>query len=248
MGRRILYGIDNDGRSTIDENEWTEVLRLQHWYNSEFDWSTGRLAFKRYLLFPNTRDFEGLDIPMAELIQQRLEVLRREGSSELRAVARLEAEGLLTVKWGGILDSCLASGFTRVANNEWNAYLVCEFLLKCSRTLRHASITVRDEGGFVRCGTIWMEDGRVIVERRSTAEQLIATRRIFAVVDREQYARHEGLKNQIAGFRELNREEKSAILHDWNWLGYGESRSRDPEGGCDLNLKVRGFEFRSKER
>lgn len=63
-------------------------------------------------------DFEDVGVPISELINQRLEVLRKQGYSDLRAVARLEADGLVTVKWGEFLDSCLASGFTRVADNE----------------------------------------------------------------------------------------------------------------------------------
>jgi hypothetical protein len=53
MSRRIVYKIKERPEYLVTEGEWDEIKRLQHWYNSEFTWSTGNLAFKRYILFPN---------------------------------------------------------------------------------------------------------------------------------------------------------------------------------------------------
>ncbi|MCX6141768.1 MAG: hypothetical protein NTZ35_00970, partial [Ignavibacteriales bacterium] len=146
MGRRIIYRIYDREGNRFTEGEWEEIDRLQHWYNSEFSWSTGRLGVKRYIFFPNAEDFQNVETPIREVIGQRHASLRQQGLSKPEIVSQMEKDNLITVKWGGYYDNCLASGFTRVADNEWNAYLVCDFLLKASTLCPDARISAFDEG------------------------------------------------------------------------------------------------------
>lgn len=249
MSRRILYKISDNPEYLVTEEEWDEVRRLQHWYNSEFSWTTGRLAFRRYVLFPNVEEFSGLDTSIWSLIEERTRRLRSEGMTEEETVRQLERDRLVFVKWGGYFDDCLASGFTRVADNEWNALLVCDFLLKVSTLIPHVLIELVDEGRFVRTGKLWLRDGVALVDRTGSGSQdsvtdLLKHRRLFAVVDPARYDRHPGLRNSIPNFNDLGREDRMALVQDWNWLGY-ESRGEQNEvsGGFDLNRKLRGLDY-----
>jgi len=248
MGRRIIYRIEEGDSNRFTESEWDEVERLQHWYNSEFSWSTGRLSFRRFVYFPNTEDFENLETPIWDVISKRHQSLRAEGKTEQEIVAQLERDHLVDVKWGGYYDDSLASGFTRVADNEWNAYLVCDFLLKVSTLIPSASIIVTDEGKFVKTGTAVLRDASVTIRRggNSTEEQtgeLLRTRKVFAVVDAEKYNRHPSFRNIIPEFNKLKSSERKKLVRNWNWLGYEGNfdTDGDDEKGFDLNMKVRSF-------
>ena len=248
MGRRIVYRIEDRAENRFTEGEWGEVERLQHWYNSEFSWSTGRIALKRYILFPNAGDFENVDTPFAEVIGQRRASLRAQGLSEPEIILQLEKDKLLVVKWGGYSDNCLASGFTRVADNEWNAFLVCDFLLKASTLCPTAGIHVADEGKFVKGGSAIFRNGTVVVKKSSSREavnvdELCATRRVFSVVDAEKYGRHPAFRNLIPEFGKLKMSERKKLVRNWNWLGYEGNfdANGDDLTGFDLNAKVRSF-------
>jgi len=248
VGRRIIYRIDDKQGNRFTEGEWDEIERLQHWYNSEFSWSTGRLAVKRYILFPNAEEFENLEIPIWEVIGQRHASLRAEGLSEPQIISQMENDKLIIVKWGGYYDNCLASGFTRIADNEWNAYLVCDFLLKASTLCPNASINVSDEGRFIKTGRVEFRNGSVEVGKPEAGsevdvEDVCATRRIFSVVDPEKYNRHPAFRNMIPEFGKLRMSERTKLVRNWNWLGYEGNfdDNGDDVSGFDLNTKVRSF-------
>jgi len=252
VGRRIIYRIYDKEGNRFTEGEWEEINRLQHWYNSEFVWSTGRLAVKRYILFPNAEDFRDMDTPIWEVIGQRHASLRIEGLSEPDIISQMEKDNLVVVKWGGYYDNCLASGYTRVADNEWNAYLVCDFLLKASTLCPNARIHVEDEGRFVKTGEADFKDGCVEVERlQATAElnveELCLTKRVFSHVDPEKYNRHPAFRNMIPEFGKLKMSERKKLVKNWNWLGYEGNFdvNGDDLGGFDLNTKVRSFNLRN---
>lgn len=247
MSRRIIYRIPNRPEYLITEEEWDEVRRLQHWYNSEFSWTSGKLAFRRYVIFPNGEEFEGLDTTVWALISERKQKLKEEGMMEEEIIRQLERDRLISVKWGGYYDDCLASGFTRVADNEWNAFLVCDFLLKASTLVPHVEIDIVDEGRFVRTKRLRLRDGVAILERRiaegsDVIAELIKQKRFFAVVDPRKYDKHPTFRNSIANFNDLKVEERLALVRNWNWLGYGNRYETDTEG-VDLNRKLRGFDF-----
>ena len=250
MGRRIIYRIEEKGTNRFSDEEWDQVERLQHWYNSEFSWSTGRLAFKRFVLFPNTEDFENLEMPVWDVISKRHQSLRADGLTEREIVLQMEKDKLLVVKWGGYYDNSLASGFTRVADNEWNAYLACDFLLKSSTLLPNASISVTDEGKFIKTGRLEFRNASVIFPRdvlasdKDAAEMLHAGR-VFSVVDAEKYNRHPSFRNIIPEFNKLKASERKKLVRNWNWLGYEGNfdADGDDQKGVDLNTKIRLFEL-----
>lgn len=252
MGRRIIYRIyDRDG-NRFTEDEWEEIDRLQHWYNSEFSWSTGRLAVRRYVLFPNVEDFQNVETPIWEVIGQRHASLRARGLLEPDIISQMEKDKLVIVKWGGYYDNCLASGFTRVADNEWNAYLVCDFLLKASTLCPEARISAFDEGRFIKTGQVDFRNGCVEIDKAPAApdvqvEEVCATRRVFSVVDPEKYNRHPAFRNMIPEFGKLKMSERKKLVRNWNWLGYEGNFDVDGDdlSGFDLNTKVRAFVVRS---
>ncbi len=252
MGRRIIYRIPETEQNYFSEEEWGEVQRLQHWYNSEFSWSSGRIALKRYVLFPNSEDFENLDMPIWDLIAQRNQLLRADGMSEREIIAQMERDKLVVVKWGGYYDNCLASGFTRVADNEWNAYLVCDFLLKASTLIPNATISVLDEGKFIKTSRIDLRNANAIIPRdqpMSNAEttEALHARKIFSVVDPDKYNRHPSFRNIIPEFNKLKSSERQRLVRNWNWLGYEGNfdANGDDKKGFDLNTKVRSFAIQS---
>ena len=249
MGRRIIYRIEESGANQFTDEEWDQVERLQHWYNSEFSWSTGRLAFRRYVMFPNAEDFENVETPIWDVISKRHQTLQAEGLTEREIMSQMEKDKLLVVKWGGYYDNCLASGFTRVADNEWNAYLVCDFLLKASTLLPDAIINVTDEGKFVKTGQVQLRNASVILSRDvltsdKEAGALLRSGRIFAVVDADKYNRHPSFRNIIPEFNKLKASERKKLIRNWNWLGYEGNfdADGDDQKGVDLNAKVRLFE------
>jgi hypothetical protein len=250
MGRRVIYKIEKNPENSFSEEQWNEVMRLQHWYNSEFRWSSGRIAFKRYVIFPNVEEFKDLDQSIRQIIAFRYHNLFERGMSEQAIIEQLERDRLIFVKWGGYYDDCLASGFTRVADNEWNAFLVCDFLLKASTLCPNATIHVFDEGKFIKTGRLWLRDGCVMLYANrlpptAFLDEMVQDKRIFSVVNSEKYNKHPPLKNVITGFNKLHTEDRLNLVRNWNWLGYGDGydSSGDDVTGFDLNLKVRAFQL-----
>ena len=248
MGRRIIYRVEDRPENRFTEEAWLEVERLQHWYNSEFQWSTGRINFKRFVLFPNAEDLGGPSSSIWEIISRRHEELKDQGLHARDIIAQMERENLVVVKWGGYYDGSLASGFTRVADNEWNAFLVCDFLLKASTLLPGCLISVQDEGQFIKTGSIKLRDGSIVLkpqecQRGVDIRAVCDSRHVFSIVDADKYARHPSFRNMIPEYGSLREKEKRQIVRNWNWLGY-EGRydvNGDDKRGYNLNDKVRSF-------
>ncbi|HEX9614258.1 MAG TPA: hypothetical protein VGA55_02070 [Bacteroidota bacterium] len=249
MSRRIIYKIEDRPEYLVTDEEWDEIKRLQHWYNSEFTWTTGKLSFRRYLMFPNAEEFAGLDMSVWKIIEDRKVKLRGMGMTESEIVAQLELDHLVFVKWGGYYDDCLASGFTRVADNEWNAFLVCDFLLKVSTLIPHVLIDILDEGRFVRTKRLFLRDGVAMLQKKPSElapqlGELVKRKQFFSIVDPGKFDKHPSFKNSIPNFNDLDDEDKRALLKNWNWLGFGNKyENSDDTGGVDLNQKLRGFDF-----
>ncbi|HEY6192048.1 MAG TPA: hypothetical protein VI215_06930 [Bacteroidota bacterium] len=250
MARKLYYTVADDGQNRVSEPEWEDILRLQHWYNSEFIWTAGRLAFKMFAVFPNIDARFHNEEELWQRILRRKRELRQAGASENQIILQLEMEGLVIAKKGGYFDHCLASGFTRVAANEFNAYLVCEFLLKASGIAREISITLQDEGEFVKPKKVIFRNGRVLLplqdsSRRSLYEMMVGNRHVFAIVDAAKYDRFPFYQTTIADFNDLPADEQHGILKDWNWLGFENNYdiNGDDIQGFDLNKKVASFEI-----
>ena len=252
MARKLYYTIPDDGKNSISDKEWEEILRLQHWYNSEFIWTAGRIALKMFAVFPNTDNTLYNEDELWQKILSLRRQLRAEGHSENDIVQHLEMEDLIIVKKGGYFDNCIASGFTRVAGNEFNAYLLCEFLLKVSLIVPNISIDIRDEGEFIKSKQVTFRQGNVLLSRNektksSYLQEMITNRHVFAIVDAAKYYQFPKFKTTIFNFNNLTKEEKSSILQDWNWLGFDNNYDLhgDDIMGFDLNKKIQSFELKA---
>ena len=248
MARTIHYTISDNGSNVITDLEWEAISRLQHWYNSEFFWTAGRLACKMYEVFPNWEGQAGDTRSLAERIGRRRKDLRRAGLSENEIVLKMVADGIVLAKRGGYSDHCLASGFTKVAGNEFNAYLVCEFLLKSSLIATKAEFCVIDQGKFIKCGEVRFLAGHARViqpsERLADRGRMVGEQGVFSIVNPEKYSAFPQFRSFVSEFNDLEEEERTRILHDWNWLGFGDNfdLNGDDIQGYDLNSKVLGFE------
>jgi hypothetical protein len=248
LARKLYYKVLADGSNSIDDTAWEEIRRLQHWYNTEFVWTAGRLGLKMYAIFPNEGDEPATRKEIERAVARRLTEGKAQGLPENTVLERLQEEGLVTLKRGGYLDGCIASGFTRVAGNEFNAYLTCEFLLKASRIARQARFLVSDEGGFIKPQEIAIHAGDVVltpsspevIERlRSMAEN----RHVFAIVDPAKYDRYPRYQPTVSDFNELPLDERQGIVGNWKWLGFESNfdLNGDDVQGFDLNGKVGEF-------
>ena len=253
MARKIYYKIIDDGTNHLTDEKWEAILRLQHWYNSEFIWTAGKLGFRMYAVFPNSSNSSLAVEDLQKRITERRKELLHQGMSENQTILRLESEGLVFVQKGGYFDQCLASGFTRVAGNEFNAYLVCEFLLKTSTITPNVVISVYDEGDFIKTKRIKFLNGDVLVEATNEStisyfNEIVSNRHLFGIVDPSKYDHFPQFRTTISEFNELEIEDKLSIVKDWNWLGYGKNFDRDGDDvrGFDLNKKVRNFIYQNR--
>ncbi len=248
MARKIFYKIADNRVNRISDQEWDDILRLQHWYNSEFIWTAGKLSFKMYAVFQGT-NLSHLDYDdWHKVISERMEDCRRRGLSENETVRKLESERLIISKKGGYADNCLASGFTRVAGNEFNAYLTVEFLLKASHLAPGCVIDVEDEGEFVKPKNVCLSRGGVmipVIEPLKTAicENMVEHRHVFAIVDAAKYNQFPKFRSSIPEFGDMSKDEQRSILTEWNWLGFESNYdiNGDDIQGYDLNGKVAVF-------
>lgn len=250
MARRIYYKIPDNNKNNISDEVWDEIIKLQHWYNTEFIWTAGKINLKMYVVFPNFDErCDDDEETLWQLIIERRSILRKMGLSENEIIRQLKSENLIIIKKGGYFDNCVASGFTRVAANEWNAYLVCEFLLKVSRIITHCDIHVKDEGKFIKCQDIIIQNGNVTALATgeypmSFYKGIIQNRRIFSIVDSAKYNNFPVYHSIIQNFNTLRYDEQKTYVHDWKWLGFEDNydSNGDDIQGYDLNRKV--IEFR----
>lgn len=248
MARTIHYKIVDDAQNIITDEEWEKLLQLQHWYNSEFIWTAGRLALKMFAVFLNGEHDSNDGGSLVQKIIVRKRELRKKGYTENLIIRQLVSDGYVIAKKGGYADNCLASGFTKVAGNEFNAYLVCEFLVKASLIAKNAEFSVFDQGNFIKTHHIKIHNGVVRVSYDAAQKQLhgnsTALRKVFSVVNPQKYDDFPKFRTLVTGFNELDNGEKQDIVKDWNWLGFAENYdiNGDDIQGFDLNRKVLGFE------
>ncbi|HUL44781.1 MAG TPA: hypothetical protein VLY03_10520 [Bacteroidota bacterium] len=248
MARKLYYKILRCGQSDIPDRLWEDILRLQHWYNSEFIWTAGRLALKMFAVFPNTERKGSSTEDITALIAARQRELEAGGKSHNEIIRTLHAEGLIIAVPGGYFDDCLASGFTRTAGNEFNAYLVSEFLLKVTRLLPEITLDIVDEGEFIKPHHILLSNGNVVVpaderDRLWYYEAIVKNRHVFSVVDSAKYDNIPRFRVTVPDFGELSPEERMEVLRDRSWLGFENNYdiNGDDIQGYDLNKQVGRF-------
>ncbi|MDB5033154.1 MAG: hypothetical protein JWQ98_395 [Chlorobi bacterium] len=244
MPRSLRYYIEDSPDNRIADSEWKEIARLQHWYNSEFIWSCDRIGLKRYILFPNYDLMPEMPYHTAKYhFRKRLLAKKIELQDEIGAVRAMEEEGLFTVRWGGVRDDSIASGITHVADNEFNAYLLCEFLLKCSTIASGASFVVEDEGKFILTHRAIFRNAEVLVHRADIygdAEEIpLDMPQIFSVVNPDKYNEHPTFTQSLEDLGDLDEEAITESIIKSGALGFAQNYETawgDAEG---LNLQQR---------
>jgi len=243
MPRALRYYVDDSAGNTLTNSAWSAIARLQHWYNSEFIWSCDRIGLKRYILFPNYEQIPDMPYHTAKYhFRKRLLAKKIELQDEVAAVRVMEEEGLFTVRWGGARDNSIASGITHVADNEFNAYLLCEFLLKCSTIATDASFTVEDEGRFVVCRRVAFRNGEVLAWKSDVSpdqEVSLDIPQLFAVVDAARYDNHPRFTQSIEDFDDLDEETRIESTSDYRALGFANNFDTAWGDGGGLNLQAR---------
>ena len=63
------------------------------------------------------------------------------------------------------IPEAFASGSTRVRDNLWNAHLVVAFLRRVSAEHPELLFELHDDGGFVQAGAVWIQNGKVKLQR-----------------------------------------------------------------------------------
>ncbi len=244
MPRSLRYYIDDTPENVISDSAWREIARLQHWYNSEFIWSCDRIGLKRYILFPNYDKIPDMPYHTAKYhFRKRLLAKKIELQDEIAAVRAIEEEGLFAVRWGGVRDNALASGITHVADNEFNAYLLCEFLLKCSTIATEASFEVEDEGRFILTRRAIFRNGEILVRRVDIYGENdtvpLDLPQVFSVVNPDKYNDHPRFSQSIEDFDDIDENIIAETAHQFGALGFAQNYETawgDAEG---LNLQQR---------
>jgi len=245
MPRALRYYVDDTPANTIANAAWADIARLQHWYNSEFIWSCDRLGLKRYILFPNYDRIPDMPYHTAKYhFRKRLLAKKIELKDEVAAVKAMEEEGLFTVRWGGVRDHSIASGITHVADNEFNAYLLCEFLLKCSTIARGTTLTVEDEGQFILCHRVSFLDGEIAVRTDDVypnGNVPLEIPQLFAVVDPARYDDHPRFTQSIEDFDDLDEDARVETSSNYRALGFANNfdTAWGDAGGLNLQLRAR---------
>jgi hypothetical protein len=126
------------------------------------------------------------------------------------------------VQVGGYMgEKYIASGFTKVSDNEWNAKLVVEFCLEMSKIIPNAKIYCHDEGDYILCSDIIIQNGVVSPDVESIQQSFkywyyelspqytyelvmkvnnaIESKNYFAEVRKEDYDEHPEFRTIVLG-------------------------------------------------
>lgn len=150
MGRTIHYLVEDDGQNHITDDEWQKIEELQERHNLDYEWSCERLSLERFSISPNWSAWDETGLRANE-VWRRIETELKEPNG----MQSLLDHGLIEVSRGGYRGSkYLVSGFTKVRDDEYNAGLVIEFLIKASLIAPRIQIKVHDEGDYLACPVI----------------------------------------------------------------------------------------------
>lgn len=188
MGRAIHYWVNRGIESPLTDEEWGRIEQLQGWYNRTFTWTAEDLALERVSFFPRWKNqYPDSQLPADNLDEAWTFVLKEldQGVS----LKELEQRKLVVLQEGGYRGSgCLASGYTTVYGNEWNAFLVLKFLIETSLLATGLTLEVKDEGPFIRADRILLQNGKVTPRWEGSMAGSLKGGRVFSVVDPERYS------------------------------------------------------------
>ena len=146
MKSHLLYAISK--RTPPSPNAWREIESIQKELNEHLTWVHDRLSLARDggapragFTFPLVQMITPARVPLAPNFRERVE----------EALPRIP-------------DAC-AFGSTRVRDNLWNAHVVAAFLKVVSARHPELIFELRDDGGFVLPGAVWIRGGKVELQR-----------------------------------------------------------------------------------
>lgn len=146
MKSNLLYAISK--RTPPSPNAWREIDSIQRELNEHLTWAHDRLTLARDSATPRG----SFAFPLIHMVTP--------ARTTLAPNFRERADDALP----RIPDAC-ASGSTRVRDNLWNAHLVAAFLKAVSARHPELLIELRDDGGFVLPGAVWIKEGKVELQR-----------------------------------------------------------------------------------
>jgi hypothetical protein len=164
MARTLFYFISSAAPEGMTACHWQTIEALRDFYNREFylDRRRIQLAPVEYMprwpeIYPDsllgTNDYElGW-----RLIQEQLH--------SGRSLEVMEREKLIVTKQN---PENMYLGITQTRNNHWDAFLVCEFLLKVSYLSPDLSIEVFDESDFIPSGHLIIRNGEAEAQLSSS--------------------------------------------------------------------------------
>jgi hypothetical protein len=156
MGRTIHYWIEKDGQNAMTDEEWQKIEELQDDYNRNHVWTCENLSFERFSIFPNWKEWDKAETNVQDVWLEISSAMDMPGGLE-----ELQRQNLVVIKYGGYMgEKYLASGFTKVGENEKNAALVVKFLIECSILAPRIKIKVSDEGDYL-AGPVLIQNGRM---------------------------------------------------------------------------------------
>jgi hypothetical protein len=156
MGRTIHYSVADDGINAMTDEEWSKIEELQEKYNDKYTWTCENLCFERLSVHPNWTAWRETGLSTQEVWNQINQAMEMP-----KGLEELQAQGLVEINFGGYQgNGFLASGFTKVRENEENAALVIKFLIEASLLAPRIRIKVSDEGDYLACPVI-IQNGRM---------------------------------------------------------------------------------------
>lgn len=144
MSYHLRYGISK--RTPPSPKALRDILDAQAELNRNCTWTNERLN-----LTPERSQHQPFSFPMVRFGAPRFSIA---GHQETPAV----------IDPSQVADAA-AKGSTKVRDNLWNAWLVYAFLKECSERHPELLFELRDDGGFVLPGAVWIRNGHVELQR-----------------------------------------------------------------------------------
>lgn len=180
MKSHLLYAISR--RTPPSEKTWKEIDEVQKALNHRLTWTNERLSL--------TREQAGTRPGYAFPFVQIMNPLRAPSPS----VGRERPDDAPRIA------DAFATGSTRVRDNLWNAHLVAAFLRFVSARYPELTLQLRDDGGFVLPGAVWIKGGQVSLDtdwlNRARARALETTGDVESAMP-FLWAEHEALEGRF---------------------------------------------------
>ncbi|OGJ85799.1 MAG: hypothetical protein A2268_00910 [Candidatus Raymondbacteria bacterium RifOxyA12_full_50_37] len=158
MGRTLHYTLLRNDAFPITEKDWDRIIAATEAFNTKFTWTCERVGFHNVDYYPRWPSrFKNSRLPVDgdawEYINARYKRLEKRNLNHLQIVRRMLSEKFIAIHGDNPdkIDLQQANGFTKVAGNEWNAFLTVAWIVTVSTMLPNHEIELNDEGHFLKC-------------------------------------------------------------------------------------------------